>query len=93
MFYLIFYRDKKERFLEITEKEKTVSNLSIVLKYLDIRGITHFTNIYWGHITCHTCDRAGDAEMACIASVPSFPMERTVQHSAACMVAIVVFSC
>jgi len=22
MFYLIFYRDKKERFLEITEKER-----------------------------------------------------------------------
>ena len=46
MFYLIFYRDKKERFLEITEKEKMVFNPFIVLKYLDIRGIIHFINIY-----------------------------------------------
>lgn len=51
------------------EKKKT-SNSFIVLKYMDIRKIIHFTNIYWDHTIYQTLTEAGNTEMSNAVRVP-----------------------
>ena len=57
MLYLIFFMGKKPRENycngKIKKKRPPINSLT-VLKYMDIVGIIHFTNIYWDHIIFQT---------------------------------------